>query len=65
MALQDSSGQQVHRALSTLRNIETDELPQADTRRIAVATVLLAAVSIRAAVGRGGVETTRLDPDDR
>ncbi|WP_169719010.1 hypothetical protein [Haloplanus natans] len=41
----DTPGYHVHRALSTLRNIETGELSTADTHRIQVAAMLLTDVS--------------------
>ncbi|MFB6202659.1 MAG: hypothetical protein ABEI98_11710 [Halorhabdus sp.] len=65
MAQQDSPGQQVHRALSTLRNIDTDELPRADTRRIEVATMLLSDVSIRAEVEASDTSEASAEPVPR
>jgi len=48
----DTPGYHVHRALSTIRQIETDGLSAADTHRIQVATMLLADVSFLQAVGQ-------------
>lgn len=69
MAPQTNPGRYVHRALSSLRGIETADLSTADTRRIEVATMLLSDVSFRAEVGgdrvTDDIETTRLDSGDR
>jgi hypothetical protein len=45
MDRRDTPGYHVHRALSTLRNIETETLSTADTHRVQVATMLLTDVS--------------------
>ena len=45
MDRRDTPGYHVHRALSTLRNIETEALSTADTHRVQVATMLLTDVS--------------------
>ena len=50
MAPQTNPGRYVHRALSSLRGIETADLSTADTRRIEVATMLLSDVSVRAEI---------------
>ncbi|MEF8822142.1 MAG: hypothetical protein V5A52_07680 [Halovenus sp.] len=42
----------MHRALSTLRRIETDDLSAADTHRIQVAAMLLTDVSFLQEVGQ-------------
>jgi hypothetical protein len=50
----DTPGYHVHRALSTLRRIETADLSAADTHRIHVAAMLLGDVSFLAELEQHG-----------
>ena len=69
MDLRDTPGYHLHRALSNLRSIETDDLSMADRRRVEVATLLLSDVTVRAEVGDDGsadeIATPHPDSDDR